>query len=85
MTYFSTYSMHLYFIRRIVQGRGGGGGGGGVPLVRFTDPVTNHGCQNFILVSSHIISMLSIFFFFSLVVRVSEKQLEKGILIIKEY
>ena len=60
-------------------------GGRGVPLVRFTDPVTNHGCQNFILVSSHIISMLSIFFFFSLVVRVSEKQLEKGILIIKEY
>ena len=73
--------MHLYFIRRVVQGRGGGGG---VPLVRFTDPVTNDGCQTFILFSSHIISML-IFFFFNLVVRVSEKQLEKGILLIKEY
>ena len=80
MTYFSTYPMHLYFIRRVVEGRGRGWG---VPLVRFTDPVTNHGCQTFILVSSHIISMLS--FFFNLVVRVSEKQLEKGILRIKEY
>ena len=65
------------------RGKLGGGVGGGSPLVRFTDQVTNHGCQTFISVSSHIISMLS--FFFNLVVRVSEKQLEKGILRIKEY
>ena len=57
--------------------------GGGSPLVWFTDQVTNHGCQAFILVSSHVISILSIFF--NLVVRVSEKQLEKGILRIKEF
>ena len=75
------HSPLFYTEDRTIEGRGGWG----VPLVRFTDPVTNHGCQTFILVSSHIISMLSIFFFFNLVVRVSEKQLEKGILIIKEY